>query len=111
MAARPKWKIKEKFPVWSGALVTAGDTAGAWAAPVANFFVAGNDADRGGVRVAAVDADGDARADVAAGSGEGAPATVRVYPGAAVPGAGEPAVFHDLAPFGGVALTDGIFVG
>lgn len=25
VAARPVWKLKEKFPVWSGALVTAGD--------------------------------------------------------------------------------------
>ena len=27
VAARPAWAIKEKFPVWSGALVTAGDVA------------------------------------------------------------------------------------
>jgi alcohol dehydrogenase (cytochrome c) len=25
VAARPAWKLKERFPVWSGALVTAGD--------------------------------------------------------------------------------------
>src|SRR5262249_42330544 len=39
--------------VLSGALVTAGNIPGAYDAPVANFFVAGNDRDRGGVRVAA----------------------------------------------------------
>jgi PQQ-dependent dehydrogenase (methanol/ethanol family) len=27
IAAKPVWSIKEKFPVWSGALVTAGDVA------------------------------------------------------------------------------------
>jgi PQQ-dependent dehydrogenase (methanol/ethanol family) len=25
MAGRPRWKVKERFPAWSGALVTAGD--------------------------------------------------------------------------------------
>ena len=35
-----------------GQLLSAGNVAGAYAAPVANFFVAGNSADRGGVRSA-----------------------------------------------------------
>ncbi len=97
--------------VLSGALVSANNVAGAQAAPVANFFVANNSADRGGVRVAATTADGDGRADVAAGSGEGSPARVRVYLGMDFAGGGEPAAFQDLTPFGGAVLADGVYVG
>src|SRR5439155_19859135 len=49
--------------ILSGQQVSGGDVAVAQANPIANFFVAGNSADRGGVHVAAVDADGDGRAD------------------------------------------------
>ena len=97
--------------ILSGAIVSAGDVAGAQAAPVANFFVAGNTTDRGGVRLAAKDADGDGRADVVVGSGEGSPAKVRVYLGANFTGSAEPATFQDLAVFGGGALPGGVFVG
>src|SRR5262249_11982565 len=47
--------------ILSGVLVAANNVAGAQATPVANFFVAGNTSDRGGVRVAAKDADGDGK--------------------------------------------------
>ena len=77
-----------------GALVAANDVAGAQASPISNFYVAGNAGDRGGVRLAATDADGDARADVAAGSGEGSPSKVRVYLGANFSGASEPGTFQ-----------------
>ena len=97
--------------ILSGALVSAGNIAGAQAAPVANFFVAGNSADRGGVRVTTKDADGDARADVAVGSGEGSAAKVRVYLGANLGGGGEPGTFQDITVFGGGALAGGVFVG
>ncbi len=97
--------------VLSGALVSANNVAGAQAAPVANFFVAGNSSDRGGVRVAAVNADGDAKADVAAGSGEGSPSRVRVYLGRNFSGGGEPGTSQDLDPFGGAVLPGGVFVG
>ncbi|HEX4612363.1 MAG TPA: FG-GAP-like repeat-containing protein, partial [Urbifossiella sp.] len=97
--------------VLSGALIAAGDTAGAYAAPLGNFFVAGDQADRGGVHVGAVDADGDGRADVAVGSGAGDPARVRVYPGTGFTGGGEPGSFQDLTPFGGTVLADGVYVG
>ena len=63
-----------------------------------------------GVRVAVTDADGDSRADVIVGSGEGSTALARVYRGAAF-GGGEPATFTDLDPFGGLVLADGVFVG
>ena len=78
---------------------------------MANFFVAGNDTDRGGVRVATKDADGDNRADVVAGSGEGSPANARVYLGKDFTGTAEPTTFQDLSVFGGVPLTGGVFVG
>jgi len=97
--------------ILSGQTVSGGDVAGAQASPVANFFVAANASDRGGVRVAAVDADGDGRAELAAGSGEGSPAQVRVYLGKNFTSTGEPATFQDLDLFASVILTDGVFVG
>jgi hypothetical protein len=97
--------------ILSGAEVAAGNVAAAYAAPLANFFVAGDANDRGGARVAAENADGDARADVAVGSGAGDPGRVRVYLGKSFGGTGEPGTFQDLTPFGGAALTDGVFVG
>ncbi|HEX4608673.1 MAG TPA: FG-GAP-like repeat-containing protein [Urbifossiella sp.] len=98
--------------VLSGQSVSAGDVSGAEADPVANFFVAGNSADRGGVRVASTDADGDDRADVVVGSGEGDPANVRVYRGHDFDGGGgEPLVFQDLEVLGGATLPGGVYVG
>ncbi|MFO0796157.1 MAG: hypothetical protein U0804_01705 [Gemmataceae bacterium] len=94
-----------------GALLAAGNVGGAQAAPVLNFFVAGNDADRGGVRVAVADLDGDHRADVLAASGENRPAALRAYLGANVSGSGEPAAFQDVSLFGGLTLAGGVFVG
>ena len=97
--------------ILSGALVSANNVAGAQATPVANFFVAGNSTDRGGVRLATTNADGDNKADVVAGSGEGSAARARVYLGANVTGGGEPAVFQDINLFGGGNLPGGVFVG
>ena len=57
------------------------------------------------------DADGDAKRDVVAGSGEGSPANVRVYLGKNFSGASEPATFQDLTVFGGGNLPGGVFVG
>src|SRR5204863_2673175 len=50
--------------VLSGALVRAGNIAGAHDAPLSNFFVAGNAADRGGVRMGVTDLDRDNKADI-----------------------------------------------
>jgi hypothetical protein len=98
--------------VLSGQLVSADNVSGAQAAPVANFFVAGNSSDRGGVRVAAKDADdGDTRADLVVGSGEGSPANVRIYLGKSFTTTGEPTTFQDLNVFGAAVLTGGVFVG
>src|SRR5947209_2791079 len=55
----------------------------------------GNVADRGGVRPAFTKADGDNKADVAVGTGEGSVSKVRVYLGTNF-GGGEPAQFQDL---------------
>ena len=104
-------RIAPRVFALSGARLSGGDVSGAYANPVANFFVAGNVADRGGVRVASKDADGDSRADLAVGSGEGSAANVRVYLGKNFTGAGEPSVFQDIAVFGGAVLPGGVFVG
>jgi hypothetical protein len=96
--------------ILDGHKLATNDLAGAEAAPVANFFVAGDDADRGGVRLAARDLDGDGRAEVVAGSGEGSASRVRVYSGMSIGSGGEPAAFQDIDPFGG-PLPGGVFVG
>ena len=96
--------------VLSGAKLGSGDVAGAQSFPVANYFVAGNADDRGGVRLAVKNADADAKADVVAGSGEGRPSKVRIYLGANFSGAGEPTTFQDLDPFA-ATLPGGVFVG
>jgi uncharacterized delta-60 repeat protein len=96
--------------ILDGALVAAGKVAEAQTTSVANFFVDGNQTDRGGVRVAVADADGDSQADVAAGSGVGSPAKIRVYRGTDLDG-GEPASFQDIIPFGGATLASGVYVG
>ncbi len=67
--------------------------------------------DRGGVRVATTDADGDAKADLAAGSGEGSPAGVRIYLGKNFLADTEPVTFQDISLFGGGTLSGGVFVG
>jgi hypothetical protein len=85
--------------------------AGAQANPIANFFVAGNSSDRGGVRVAVKNADGDGRGEVAAGNGEGSRSNVRLYFGTGFSAGGEPALFQDLDPFAGATLAEGIYVG
>ena len=97
--------------ILSGTIISAGDIGGAQANPIANFFVAGNSADRGGVRVASKDADGDLRSDLLTGSGTNSPARVRVYLGANFTGAGEPVVVQDLPLFGNAVLADGVYVG
>jgi uncharacterized delta-60 repeat protein len=95
----------------SGALVAAGNVAGAQAAPVSNFFVGGRTADRGGVRVAAADLDGDNKADVVTASGDGRPGGLRVYLGKNVTAAAEPTAFQDVTLYGGGILLGGVFVG
>ena len=61
------------------------------------------------VSVAAVNADGDARADLAVGSGAGQESLVKVYRGKDLSGTTEPAS-TSLDPFG-TTTTNGVFVG
>jgi hypothetical protein len=61
------------------------------------------------VSVAAVDADGDNKADVAVGSGAGQQSRVKVYLGKDVGGGAEPGA-SEFDPFGGPTLG-GVFVG
>ena len=77
-------------------------------AQVANFF-AGDTVLRGGVRLALRDADGDGKADLVTGSGDGEPSHVRVYRAATLL-AGGTAPDQDLDPFG-ATLANGVFVG
>jgi hypothetical protein len=94
--------------VYSGAALVAGRLPGAGATPVADFPVGGLSG-AALVSVAAVDADGDGRADLAVGTGAGQPSLVRVYPGKTLSGTAEPPS-TSFDPFGG-PTTDGVFVG
>jgi hypothetical protein len=79
--------------------------------PIANFFVDGNGQDRGGVRLAVKNADGDSKADLVVGSGAGSPAKVRVYHGTDFSGTDEPVTFQNINVFGSAVLADGVYVG
>ncbi len=75
---------------------------------VANFF-SGDDSDRGGVRLAVADLDGDARADVVTGDGPGGGSDVRAYLGTGLSQPTPPEAFG-LDPFP-PAFRGGVFVG
>ncbi|HEY2910883.1 MAG TPA: hypothetical protein VGI99_11595 [Gemmataceae bacterium] len=91
-------------------LLTAGPVA-AINAPISNFFVAGNQANRGGIRLVAKDVDGDGKADMVVGTGEGQGSNVRVYLGKNIVNTNEPAGFQDLNPFSSATFANGIYVG
>ena len=76
-------------------------------APVADFF-AGDPANRGGVRLAVKDLDGDGHADLVVGSGSGAGSHVTAYAGKTLTGNAPPSAF-DYDAFPGFA--GGVFVG
>jgi len=92
-----------RVTAFSGQALLAGQQA-----PVANFF-AGDPANRGGVRVAVKDLDGDGRADLVTGSGPGGGSRVTAYAGKAVPASGTPPELFafDAQP----GFTGGVFVG
>jgi uncharacterized delta-60 repeat protein len=79
-------------------------------ARLADFF-AEDAALRGGVRLAMRDADGDGRADLIAGSGDGEPSRVRVYLSANLLANAIPTPDQELDPFSGAVLANGVFVG
>jgi len=79
-----------------------------------NFYAAGDPNFRGGVRLTTRDVDGDGRADIVTGSGDGAAGVVRVYTAPlldAARGKVDPASLAPLTPFGDGALATGVFVG
>jgi hypothetical protein len=94
--------------IFSGADLIAGRFPGFGATPLANFAVGGQ-SPSALVSVAAVNADGDTRADVAVGSGAGQESLVKVYPGTYLSGTAEPAS-TSFDPFGTVT-PNGVFVG
>ena len=73
--------------------------------------MAGNPADRGGVRVAAENLDGDGRGDLIVGSGEGTAARCGRTAAINFTSTNEPTMFQDLAVLGGATLPGGVFVG
>jgi hypothetical protein len=77
-------------------------------APVAGGTVGGQNP-AALVSVATVNADGDARVDLAVGSGAGQPSLVKVYLGKSLSGTTEPAS-TSLDPFG-TTTVNGVFVG
>src|SRR5207248_6457552 len=77
-------------------------------AQLANFF-GGDPSNRGGIRVAVKDLDGDNRADLVVGAGSGAGSRVTAYPGKAIAPDGTPATAFDFETFPG--LAGGVFVG
>lgn len=76
---------------------------------VANYF-AGDTNNRGGVPVAVKDIDGDRRADVLAGSGEGAQSVVTTYLGSAIQPSGMPPAYQRYLVFES-SFLGGVFVG
>jgi hypothetical protein len=85
--------------------------SGTAAPSYANFF-AFDSARRGGVRVAVKDVDGDRRADLVVGSGEGDAAAVRAYPGVSFAGNGGGSTsIIEVPVFGANVLANGVFVG
>jgi uncharacterized delta-60 repeat protein len=94
--------------IFSGADLVGGKFPGFGATPLANFAVGGQNPGAL-VSVAAVDADGDNRADVAVGSGAGQASLVKLYLGANLSGTTEP-TSTSFDPFSAVT-TNGVFVG
>jgi hypothetical protein len=94
----------------SGAEVLAGRLEAEQETPIANFF-AFDIEQRGGVRVAVKDVDGDQFLDLVAASGEGFATEARTYLGSVLrAGTGDPAVNQSFDPFG-VVSPNGVFVG
>jgi hypothetical protein len=76
---------------------------------IANFF-AGPDSNRGGVPVATKDIDGDHRADITAGAGEGAQSVVTTYLGSTITPSAAPPEYQRFLVFES-SFLGGVFVG
>ena len=75
---------------------------------VANFF-AGDTNNRGGIRVAVKNLDGDNQADLVVGAGSGAGSKVTAYAGKTITASGTPPELFSFDAFPG--FTGGVFVG
>lgn len=78
-------------------------------AQITNFF-AGDTSSRGGVRVSLNDVDGDGRADLTTGSGDGETPRVRVYKATNLLTISSPTPDQDFDPFS-VSVPSGVYVG
>ena len=98
--------------ILDGALLTQKLLDTAYAKPVANFFAFDSN-QRGGVRVAVKDLDGDSKLDLVVGSGERQASSVRTYLGKNLSASTttDPAANEAIDPFGNPSLTAGVFVG
>ncbi len=97
--------------VLSGSLLSGGRVEEARASSLANFF-ASNSAARGGVRLAAKDANGDGVADLIVGSGEGEVARVSVFTSSALKSSHASPASDDISEFAnGQSIPLGVFVG
>ncbi len=96
--------------ILSGQILMSEGATAALAAPLSNFFVGGTDSNRGGERVAALDIEGDNKADVAVASGTGQPSLIRVYDAIEFTSTAEPTVFQNLNPYS-TTFADGVYVG
>lgn len=76
---------------------------------LANFF-GGDPSNRGGVRLAVKNLDGDTRADLLVGGGTGTAGRVTAYAGNSISTTGAPSVLFELNPFPG-AFLGGVFIG
>jgi hypothetical protein len=94
--------------IFSGADLIAGRFPGFGATPLADFAVGGQPG-QALLSVAAVNANGDTKADLAVGSGAGQESLVKVYRGAYLAGTAEPPG-TSFDPLGAVTLN-GVFVG
>ena len=75
---------------------------------MANFF-AGDVDNRGGIRVAAKNLDGDDQADLIVGDGTGAGSLLTAYAGSTIPTDGTPPELYAFEAFAG--FLNGIYVG
>jgi hypothetical protein len=91
------------------ALSGQGLTAEGRQVQLANFF-AGDDSNRGGVRVSAKGLDGDARADLVTGAGTGSSSVVTTFAGSSILVDGTPPTLRQFSPFDG-GFLGGVFVG
>jgi len=99
--------------VLSGQEIVSEGAVAAIANPVANFVPTGLGPDGSGMRVATATTGVGDQVNVVVGAGRNMPGLVKIYPGTGFTNGStsEPSGGQLLDPFGGGALTDGIFVG